>query len=150
MSDNLSPLSNSTSALLESWIWSECSHGYFAKFPHWCTPVGNPHHSTGVAITGHLGHNNTVKWKANKVVLATLQWWSKIRLNVIYWSYKLVDLYFLPNAKRFTNIKEWKNSTCWLVLVVIVKLWFLVLLNLKSHIVTHPRVTNGNAHSNVF
>ena len=25
------------------------------------------------------------------------------------------------------NIKEWKNSTCWLILVVIVKLWFSVL-----------------------
>ena len=32
MSDNLSPLSNSTSALLESWIWSECSHGYFTNY----------------------------------------------------------------------------------------------------------------------
>ena len=20
------------------------SHGYFVKFPHWCTPIGNPHH----------------------------------------------------------------------------------------------------------
>ena len=32
MSDNLSPLSNSTFALLESWIWSECSHGYFTNY----------------------------------------------------------------------------------------------------------------------
>ena len=32
MSDNLSPLSNSTSALLESWILSECSHGYFTNY----------------------------------------------------------------------------------------------------------------------
>ena len=46
------------------------------------------------------------------------------------------------------NIKEWKNSTCWLVLVVIVKLWFSVFLNLKSHIITHPRVTNDWAPTN--
>ena len=32
MSDNLNPLSNSTSALLESWIWSESSHGYFTNY----------------------------------------------------------------------------------------------------------------------
>ena len=42
------------------------------------------------------------------------------------------------------NIKEWKNSTCWLALVVIVKLWFSVLLNLKSHIITDPKVTNNH------
>ena len=46
------------------------------------------------------------------------------------------------------NIKEWKNSTCWLVLVLIVKLWFSVLLNLKSHIIAHPRVTNDWAPTN--
>ena len=43
MLDNLSPLSNSTSALLESWIWSEYSHGYFLKFPH-----------TGADVIAHL------------------------------------------------------------------------------------------------
>ena len=30
MLDNLSPQSNSTSALLEFWIWSDCSHGYWS------------------------------------------------------------------------------------------------------------------------
>ena len=40
------------------------------------------------------------------------------------------------------NIKEWKNSTCWLVLVVIVKLWFSVLSNLRSHIIIHLRQSN--------
>ena len=59
MSDNLSPLSNSTSALLESWIWSEqawifwsqnCglmeipNHGYFY----------NQHSQTGANIIAHL------------------------------------------------------------------------------------------------
>ena len=33
MSDNLNPLSNSRSVLIESKIWSESSHGYFTKFP---------------------------------------------------------------------------------------------------------------------
>ena len=32
MSANLSPLSNSTSVLLEFWIWSEYSHGYFVNY----------------------------------------------------------------------------------------------------------------------
>ena len=39
---------------------------------------------------------------------------------------------------------------CWFILVVIVKLWFSVLLNLKSHIITHPRVTNDDAPSNLW
>ena len=34
------------------------------------------------------------------------------------------------------NIKEWKNSTCWLVLVVVI-LWFSVLLKLMWHIIIH-------------
>ena len=43
MLDNISPLSNSTSALLEFWIWSDCSHGYFVRFPH-----------TGADVITHL------------------------------------------------------------------------------------------------
>ena len=39
------------------------------------------------------------------------------------------------------NIKEWKNSKCWLVLVLIVKLWFSVLLNLE---VTYYHSSKGN------
>ena len=50
----------------------------------------------------------------------------------------------------FRNIKEWKNSTCWLVLVVIVKLWFSVLSNLETLIVNHPRITNDVALSNLW
>ena len=34
-------------------------------------------------------------------------------------------------------------------LVVVVKLWFSVLLKLRSHIITHPRVTNDGASSNL-
>ena len=32
-------------------------------------------------------------------------------------------------------------------IIVIVKLWFSVLLNLETHIVTHPRLTNDVARS---
>ena len=42
---------------------------------------------------------------------------------------------------HYKNIKESKNSTCWLVLVVIVKLWFSVFL---LHIIIHPKVTNDD------
>ena len=45
------------------------------------------------------------------------------------------------------NIKEWKNFTCFFVWVVIVKWWFSVLSNLKSHTITYPRVTNNDAPS---
>ena len=50
------------------------------------------------------------------------------------------------------NIKEWKNSTCWLVWIVIVKLWFSFLSNLKSYrsIITHPQVTNYDTPSNLW
>ena len=34
------------------------------------------------------------------------------------------------------NIKEWKNFTCWLVLVVVI-LWFSVLLKLMWHIIIY-------------
>ena len=46
MSDNLSPLSNSKSALLESWIWSEYSkQDADIMFPHSMQPpVGIPHY----------------------------------------------------------------------------------------------------------
>ena len=47
------------------------------------------------------------------------------------------------------KIKEWKNSTCWLVLVVIVKWWFSVLLKFRSHIITLPRATNNGVPSNL-
>ena len=41
------------------------------------------------------------------------------------------------NNNYFQLTKEWKNSTCWLVLVVIVKLWFSVL-------VTYYHSSKGN------
>ena len=52
------------------------------------------------------------------------------------------------NKGNYQNIKEWKNSTCWLVLVVILKLWFSVLLKLRSHIITH--YINGRATPSIF
>ena len=39
-------------------------------------------------------------------------------------------------SQLIKNIKEWKNSTCWLVLVAIV-IWFSVLLKLRWHIIIH-------------
>ena len=55
----------------------------------------------------------------------------------------------LVNLKKKLNIKEWKNSTCWLVLVFVVELWFSVLLKFRSYIITHPRGTNDGAPSNL-
>ena len=55
-----------------------------------------------------------------------------------------------PTMTTSKKIKEWKNSTCWLILVVIVKLWFSVLLNLETLIVNHPRVTYDVALSNLW
>ena len=67
------------------------------------------------------------------------------RVNSLFWS-------FSPRSRiyiKLKNIKECKNSTCWLSSVVIVKLWFSVLLNLKSDIIIHPRVTNDDVPSNL-
>ena len=83
MLDNLSPLSNSTSALLESWIWSEQAwlfwsqnwadgktqvyqkltspHGYFMKFPHTCC----------LSLSVIRDNESSMKWKAVKLILAT-------------------------------------------------------------------------------
>ena len=38
--------------------------------------------------------------------------------------------------KKYQGVKE-----CWLICIAIVKLWFLVLSNLISHITIHPRIT---------
>ena len=75
MLDNLSPLSNRTSALLESWIWSDCSHGYFVRFPHtWLMSL----HTCWKSPSLNWTYNNrlfvfviAVKWKAIKLVPAT-------------------------------------------------------------------------------
>ena len=56
-------------------------------------------------------------------------------------------VYQLKTSTNVKNIKEGKSSTYWLALIVIVKLWTLVLLNLKSHIITHPWVTNDDVPS---
>ena len=81
MLDNLSPLSNSTSTLLESWIWSEYSHGLaWAKqdadimFPHSMHPniIIQPH-TCWKSSTLNWSYNNTTKWKANKVAPVTVR-----------------------------------------------------------------------------
>ena len=53
-------------------------------------------------------------------------------------------------SSNVLDIKEWKNSTCWLILVVIVKLWFSVLLKLRLHIITHPSITNDGGPPNLL
>ena len=62
---------------------------------------------------------------------------------------QLMGRSFVHTGQFLKNIKEWKNSTCWLVLVFIVKLWFSVLLNLETLIVNYPRITNDVALSNL-
>ena len=69
-------------------------------------------------------------------------------LYCLYGQNKLGDIPPPIQSKIFDNIKEWKNSTCWLVLVVILKLWFSVLLKLRSHIITH--YINGGATPSMF
>ena len=62
---------------------------------------------------------------------------------------KKIDVTKLQKLQKKVEENKNKNSTCWLILVATVKLWFSVLLSLKSHIITHLRVTNDDAPYNL-
>ena len=66
-----------------------------------CTPVGIPHHYTEVTITGHLVHNNTVKWKANKIVRATLIF----REVTVFLFLNIVDVKIKMSTNRWISLK---------------------------------------------
>ena len=100
-------------------------------------------------------HDQEKRESLNYVVQMILGW---MIFAIVVWLY-LIPLFVFANtltnvntwrSRRYQNIKVWKNSTCWLILVVIVKLWFSVLLNLETLILNHPRVTNDVALSNLW
>ena len=75
MSDNLNPLSNSRSALIESKNWSELARLFYTVPTDWCWGHSTPAWIPKVIqfkITSHLVHNNTMKLKANKLHLLHL------------------------------------------------------------------------------
>ena len=90
MLDNLSPLSNSTSALLGSWIWSECSHGYFTNYGLMEKPqpwlfLQSTFPQTSADIIAHLFLSlSSMKWKAIKLVPATLIPNQEITISLIW------------------------------------------------------------------
>ena len=84
--DNLSPLSNSTSALFEAQSWNEVLRGNVPTDWYWyhCTPVRIPNNKKVIKLVClwlsvmeailPWSYNNTTKWKANKVALVTVTW----------------------------------------------------------------------------
>ena len=85
-----------------------------------------------------------LKKKPKQINLFILEIWMKRWIDKHQWSNV-----WQRKTTKIWKIKEWKNSTCWLVLVVIVKLWFSVLLKFRSHIITLPRTTHDGVTSNL-
>ena len=49
-----------------------------------------------------------------------------------------------PMERNNKNIKKYRNSTCWFILIAIAILWSLVLPNMQFPIMTRLGATNGN------
>ena len=58
--------------------------------------------------------------------------------------------YLLKSPKKYVKYQGVKEFHMLVHIGVIVKLWFSVLSNLKSHIIIHPRRTNDDAPSNLL